>query len=456
MSHTAPSRRSVTDHERAVDRTRPRRPAPRRRGRARRRDRRAAPPPAPRPRDRPAAAPDPGHRAGRARRARRSRSATGTTTTSVTAVLRGTARRRRPAGRAAARGHGRPAGAGAVRGAVQQRGRRAPCTPAATTCTPRCSSGPRGCSAPTATRSPATSCSCSSRGRRAGTAPAYMLEEGVLDAAGPRVSAAYGMHVMSSTFPPSTVSTRPGTLMAASDGLHVTVRGAGGHGSSPHAHPRPDLGARGDRLRAADDGDPPLRRLRPRGPHGGAHRGRDQTQHHPGHARPARRPSASFSAAARDRIRELAPRSCREIAAAHGCEAEVVYSDEYPLTVNDAEHAGVPARRPSPRSSVPSGYRPWPTRSPAPRTSPASSPRCPAPIAFLGAAVGDPALRGRASHQPQSRGRPSTTPSLPDGVLLHAELAVRGAGPRTTPPRDVRSTMRRPSPVALTCSSCWA
>ncbi len=61
-----------------------------------------------------------------------------------------------------------------------------------------------------------------------------MLAEGVLDAAGKRVSSAYGMHVASSLFPRGVFSTRPGPMLAASDGLYVTVRGSGGHGSMPH------------------------------------------------------------------------------------------------------------------------------------------------------------------------------------------------------------------------------
>ena len=64
---------------------------------------------------------------------------------------------------------------------------------------------------------------------------AAMLAEGVLDAAGPRVSAAYGLHVFSSTLPRGVFATRGGPLMAASAGLFVTVRGVGGHASRPHA-----------------------------------------------------------------------------------------------------------------------------------------------------------------------------------------------------------------------------
>ena len=62
----------------------------------------------------------------------------------------------------------------------------------------------------------------------------YMLEEGILDAAGARPAAAYALHVMSNLTPRGTVASRPGPLMAASDGVFVTVRGRGGHGSTPH------------------------------------------------------------------------------------------------------------------------------------------------------------------------------------------------------------------------------
>ena len=66
-----------------------------------------------------------------------------------------------------------------------------------------------------------------------------MIAEGVLDAAGPRVSAAYGLHVFSSMLPRGVFATRPGPLMAASSGLFVTVHGVGGHASRPHASADP-------------------------------------------------------------------------------------------------------------------------------------------------------------------------------------------------------------------------
>ncbi|WP_086673118.1 peptide-methionine (S)-S-oxide reductase MsrA [Streptomyces albovinaceus] len=62
-----------------------------------------------------------------------------------------------------------------------------------------------------------------------------MIDEGVLDAAGERVVAAYALHVVSTGAPTGFAATRPGPMLAASDAVHVTVHGRGGHGSSPHS-----------------------------------------------------------------------------------------------------------------------------------------------------------------------------------------------------------------------------
>ena len=69
-----------------------------------------------------------------------------------------------------------------------------------------------------------------------------MIREGVLDAAGVRVSAAYGVHVL--VRENGMVATKPGTLQAGSNVLTVTVHGEGGHGSQPHnaTDPVPAIG----------------------------------------------------------------------------------------------------------------------------------------------------------------------------------------------------------------------
>jgi len=71
----------------------------------------------------------------------------------------------------------------------------------------------------------------------------HMIAEGVLDAAGARPVAAYALHVMSSGWPHGTFATRPGPMLAASDALGVTVRGAGGHGAAPHLARDPVMAA---------------------------------------------------------------------------------------------------------------------------------------------------------------------------------------------------------------------
>jgi amidohydrolase len=60
-----------------------------------------------------------------------------------------------------------------------------------------------------------------------------MIDEGLLDAAGRRVDAAYALHVYSSDHPLGTWFGRPGPLMAAADEVKVRVVGEGGHGSQP-------------------------------------------------------------------------------------------------------------------------------------------------------------------------------------------------------------------------------
>lgn len=60
-----------------------------------------------------------------------------------------------------------------------------------------------------------------------------MLAEGLLDVAGRPVEAAYAMHVAAATFPKGTWWTTRGACMAASEDVHIVIRGAGGHGSQP-------------------------------------------------------------------------------------------------------------------------------------------------------------------------------------------------------------------------------
>jgi hippurate hydrolase len=61
-----------------------------------------------------------------------------------------------------------------------------------------------------------------------------MLEEGLLGSSGgDPPSAAFALHI-STRYPTGTLNLRPGALLASADRFEVTIRGRGGHASSPH------------------------------------------------------------------------------------------------------------------------------------------------------------------------------------------------------------------------------
>lgn len=160
-----------------------------------------------------------------------------------------------------------------------------------------------------------------------------MVDEGVLDAAGRPVDVAFGLHVMSSGFAKGVFASRPGPLMAASDGLFVRVVGAGGHGSRPHQALDPVQVAcemvtalQTMITRRFDVFDPVVVSV------GTFHAG-TQRNIIPDDAR-FEATVRSFSAQARELAAKYTVQVCREVAAAHGLEAEVDYVLEYPVTVN--------------------------------------------------------------------------------------------------------------------------
>ena len=167
----------------------------------------------------------------------------------------------------------------------------------------------------------------------------HMIEEGVLDAAGRPVEYAYGLHVMSSTLPRGVFASRPGPLMAASDGLTVRVIGAGGHGSRPHASldPVPAAAEMVTALntlvtRRFDVFEPVVITV---------------GQFHAGTRRNIIPDEAVFEATVRtfnqqvrDQVAEYTVQLCRSIAAGYGLTVEATYNQEYPVTVNNVDHAG--------------------------------------------------------------------------------------------------------------------
>ena len=165
-----------------------------------------------------------------------------------------------------------------------------------------------------------------------------MIDEGVLDAAGGRVAAAYGLHVTSNRLPLGTFSTRPGPMLAAADTIEVTVHGRGGHASQPYraADPIPAaceivLGLQTLVTRKFDVFDPVVITV------GSFHAGTTDNVI-PDDAR-FLATARSYSQESRRQLSELVPRLVHDIGTAHGLKADATYEIGYPVTVNDAVEA---------------------------------------------------------------------------------------------------------------------
>jgi amidohydrolase len=247
-----------------------------------------------------------------------------------------------------------------------------------------------------------------------------MLAEGVLDAAGPRVRRAYGVHVMSGKLPRHQFTTRPGTLMAASDELKVTVRGAGGHGSAPHRAKDP-VSVAAEILTALqtmvtrqfDIFDPVVITV------GSFHAGtrRNIIPEEAVFEATVR----SFSRPARERVQVASVRLCEAIAAAHGLEADVRYNTEYPVTVNDAAQAafatGVVA------DVFGEGrFTPMPVPEAGAEDFSRVLAEVPGCYLFLGACTGDDYDAAEDNHSPRAAFDDAV---MTGGCLLHANLAIR-------------------------------
>jgi len=248
-----------------------------------------------------------------------------------------------------------------------------------------------------------------------------MIAEGVLNAAGPRVSAAYGLHVFSSTLPRGQFATRPGPMMAASAGLIVTVHGVGGHASRPHAAADPIVVA-AEMITALqtlvtrqfDVFDPVVITV------GTFHAGTRRNVI-PSHAT-FEATVRAFTPDALDRARERSVRLCTQIAAAYGLTADAAFAGEYPVTVNDPDHAQFAL---DVAADLFGAERAHLLKDPMMGSEDFSRvlAEVPGAFIFLGACAGDDPLTAPTNHSALARFSESV---LPDAALLLAELAVRG------------------------------
>lgn len=169
----------------------------------------------------------------------------------------------------------------------------------------------------------------------------HMIAEGVLEAAGPDspLAAAYALHVSSNgngVDPLCSVHTRVGTQTVANAELHVTVHGAGGHGSTPHqaADPVPVTAEMITALqtlvtRTVDAFEPVVLTV-------GVLRAGTKPSVIPEDAYFGATVRCTSTEGIRDHLRR-ATALCEGIAAAHGLRADVRVEEKYPAMVHAAE-----------------------------------------------------------------------------------------------------------------------
>ena len=262
-----------------------------------------------------------------------------------------------------------------------------------------------------------------------------MIREGVLDAAGTRAVAAYGLHVSSAHQRYGDFSGRRGALMSAADQVRVTVLGQGGHGSRPHNAKDPIpaacemVTALSTRVtRAHDIFDPVVVTV------GSFHAGTAEniipaSAHFEATVR-------SFSTEARAKVRQNITDVLTGIAHAHGLEVEIDHHDGYPVTVNDDAEAEFVAGTITDVYGA-ERYQWMPNPEPGSEDFSYVLAAVPGAFVFLGACPPelDPAAAA-ANHAPEARFDDGV---LADGATLLAELAVRRLArtPAAVPePRD--------------------
>jgi hippurate hydrolase len=248
----------------------------------------------------------------------------------------------------------------------------------------------------------------------------HMIAEGVLDAAGVRVSAAYGIHVSSGLVPRNVFATKPGTMMASADELHVTVRGVGGHGSMPHFAKDPIVVAAqmiGDLqtlvTRKFDIFDPVVVTV------GYFHAG-TKANIIPSEAK-FEVTIRAFSLIAREKILREAKLLCEKIGEGYGLEVDVVVMGQYPVTINNPEHAQFVADT-AVELFGPSSYVPMEFPIAGAEDFSRVLLEVPGSYMFLGACTSEDFSTAPSNHSAFATFDDSV---LSKGVEIHAELAIR-------------------------------
>lgn len=248
----------------------------------------------------------------------------------------------------------------------------------------------------------------------------HMIKEGILTASGRKADATYGIHVTSSSIPTGTFTTKPGTMMASADEIHVTVVGMGGHGSQPHTAKDPIpvaaemVGALQLMItRSFDAFDPVVITV---------------GQFHAGTKANIIPDTAEFQATIRTfspenraRIQVEAVRLCKSIAEGYGLKAEVKVVEQYPVTVNNDAHAQFVGRVAAELFGN-EAYMDMPHAIAGAEDYSRVLEAVPGSYVFLGASVDQDFTKSEANHSPRAMFDDSV---MHRGAALLSELAVR-------------------------------
>ncbi|MGA1610260.1 MAG: M20 metallopeptidase family protein [Candidatus Nanopelagicaceae bacterium] len=248
----------------------------------------------------------------------------------------------------------------------------------------------------------------------------HMIKEGVLTASGKKVDAAYGIHVMSAGIPNGVFTTKPGTMMASSDELHVTVIGMGGHGSQPHTakDPIPVAAEMVTALqllitRSFNAFDPVVLTV------GNFHAG-TKANIIPDRAE-FQATIRTFSAENQAKIHKEAVQLCNSIATAYGLKADVKIVEQYPVTVNNDAEAAFAADVVMDMFGTDS-YVEMPHPIAGAEDFSRVLEEVPGSYLFLGASVNSDFTKSEVNHSPRAMFDDTV---LHLGTALHCELAVR-------------------------------
>jgi amidohydrolase len=161
-----------------------------------------------------------------------------------------------------------------------------------------------------------------------------MLDEGFLDDLAPTTARGFAIHI-SALYPTGQIGSRPGAQLASGDNFAITIRGLGGHASAPH-NTRDPIPVAAEIItalqvaitRSINVFDPAVLTI--------AHLTAGTTTNVIPETALLEGTFRCVSDRTRAAMPELIRRVAGGVAAAHGVEADVAFTQLYPVTVNDA------------------------------------------------------------------------------------------------------------------------